>query len=172
MSHTLAEVVVVFAGTDVVPDSHETVCVSALGSSSWSMCESRLLCRNFRLSGCVSGDRSSALPCLRPTMSIIEASRAPCTPFSGSDTHSTTHVIPSTATREKEKTGAVYEQTEFLKNLLMHTNPNCFRNLKAVWRIHLGMYLTERQAGCWISAVLDLQPAIRGGPMEVAIHFL
>lgn len=73
---------------------------------------------------------------------------------------------------ERKKTGAVNEQTEFLINLLMHTNPNCFRKLKAVWLTHLGMCLTERQTGCWISSVLDLQPAIRGGQMKVAIHFL
>lgn len=43
-------------------------------------------------------------------MSIIEASRAPCTPFKGSDTHSTTHVLSSAAAQKKEKTGVVYEK--------------------------------------------------------------
>lgn len=51
-------------------------------------------------------------------MSMIDASSAPCTPFKGSDTHSTTHVLPSAAAeRGKEKrknTRTTYEQINVL----------------------------------------------------------
>lgn len=182
-SPTLVETVVVLAGADAgaVPDSPDTTCVSARGSSSWSMCESRLFCRIFRLSGCVSGDRSSVFPCLRPTMSIIEASRAPWTPFKGSHTHSNTHVLPSAAVqRATQERGRVYEQTEVLFNTLIHTilygntwlRWNDFRDLKAVRRTHLDASLAEHQTSRWIGVVLGLQPAIRPGQMKVALHFL
>lgn len=48
-------------------------------------------------------------------MSMIDASSAPCTPFKGSDTHSTTHVLPSAAAeRGKEKRKNTYEQIDVL----------------------------------------------------------
>lgn len=99
---------VVSVHVGAVLDSLGTVCVSTLGSSSWSTCESLLLWRIFKLSDGVSGERSSVFPCLRPTMSIIDASSAPCTPFKGSDTHSTTHVLPSATAQHKrgKKIGA------------------------------------------------------------------